>query len=68
MDVYSFGVLLMEMILHQPPPTTVRERQIEIESIKCVSFKSIVSSCLKHDHRARPPIGSVLNELELLEQ
>ena len=64
MDVYSFGVLLVEMILCQPPSPTTAERERQAESIRWPSIKPLVNQCLNRQPTNRPSIAQVLSDLE----
>ena len=64
MDVYSYGVLLTEMVLCCPPGFTNAERQQLALSIKWPSFKDVVTRCIATDHQSRPSIADVLQQLE----
>ena len=64
MDVYSFGVLLVEMILCQPPSPTTAERERQAESIRWPSIKPLVKQCLNRQPTNRPSIAQVLSDLE----
>ena len=64
MDVYSYGVLLTEMILCRPPGFTTAERQQLALSIKWPSFKDVVTRCIATDRQSRPSIADVLQQLE----
>ena len=66
MDVYSFGVLLMEMILRCPPSPTSAERERQAESIQWPSLKPIVKQCLNRQPTNRPTIAQVLSDLKLI--
>ena len=66
MDVYSFGVLLIEMILCQPPSPTTAERERQAESIRWPSIKPLVKQCLNRQPTNRPSIAQVLNDLKLI--
>ena len=66
MDVYSFGVLLVEMILCQPPSPTTAERERQAESIRWPSIKPLVKQCLNRQPTNRPSIAQVLNDLKLI--
>ena len=64
MDVYSYGVLLTEMVLRRLPGSTVKERQQLALSIKWSSFKDVVTRCIATDRQSRPSIADVLQQLE----
>ena len=64
MDVYSYGVLLTEMVLCRPPGFTNTERQQLALSIKWPSFKDVVTRCIATDRQFRPSIADVLQQLE----
>ena len=66
MDVYSFGAVLMEMVLKQPPCETTHEREDQSKSIKWKPMKAIVQKCLSHDYKKRPSILQVHNDLDKL--
>ena len=66
MDVYSFGVLLVEMILCQPPSPTTAERERQAESIRWPSIKPLVKQCLNRQPTNRPSIAQVLSDLKLI--
>ena len=63
MDVYSFGVLLMEMILRRSPSPTSAVRESQAESIQWPSLKTIVKQCLNRQPTNRPTIAQVLSDL-----
>ena len=63
MDVYSFGVLLLEMVVHQPPPPTTREKVDLIMTIQWPRMKTIIQSCTKEDKNERPITSTVLQRL-----
>ena len=64
MDVYSFGVLLVEMILCQPPSPTTAERERQAESIRWPSIKPLVKQCFNRQPTNRPSIAQVLSDLK----
>ena len=61
MDVYSFGVLLMEMIVCQPPPPTTDGKKRLARSLKWL--KPLVEKCIIQEWKQRPTIGQVLADL-----
>ena len=66
MDVYSFGAILMEMVLKQPPCETTHERETQSKNIEWKPMKAIVQKCLSHDYKKRPSILQVHNDFEKL--
>ena len=66
MDVYSFGVLLMEMILRRPPPPTISERQLQADTIQWKSLKPLVQRCIAYDSQNRLTTRQILLELDNL--
>ena len=63
MDVYSFGVLLMEMVVHRPPPPTTREKDALIRTIQWAPMKELIQSCTQEAKEQRPTTSNVLQEL-----
>ena len=66
MDVYSYGVLVMEMCVHQPPGLTVPDKQRQIDSISWSTMKDLVVRCVNEDRHQRPSISQVLAQLNNL--
>ena len=63
MDVYSYSVLLMEMILHCPPAMTVIEREQQANGVSWSPMSSLIQRCLNRDHQRRPTMTQILNQL-----
>ena len=63
MDVYSFGVLLMEMVVHHPPPPTTREKDALIRTIQWAPMKALIQSCTQEGKERRPVTSNLLQEL-----
>ena len=61
MDVFSYGVLLLEMITRRIP--LPEERVGLIDGIGRVSFKSLVERCLIVEYRHRPTMNDIITEL-----
>ena len=66
MDVYSFGVLLMEMVVHRPPPPTTRAKEGLIRTIQWNPIKTIIRSCTQEDKDQRPKTSNILERLHRL--
>ena len=63
MDIYSFGILLLEMATDQFPSTVAHEREGSIQDIKLSSVKELVIRCTSTDPSLRPPTDTVLTLL-----
>ena len=66
MDVYSFGVLFVEMITRRLPSTLVFEREEQIQGIQWSSIRALVERCTSRDPQTRPTIDKVLNDINTL--
>ena len=64
MDVFSFGVLLMEIILCQPPASKTADKMTQSETIQWPVMKHLVQRCISHESQVRPSISQVLTYLE----
>ena len=60
MDVYSYGVVLIEMMICRIPE--VAQRQLHINSIRRQAFKALIEQCLKEDHRERPTMSEIIRD------
>ena len=66
MDVYSYSVLLMEMILHHPPAMTVPKREEQASHVSWPPMSSLIQRCLNRDHHCRPTMSQILDQLKEL--
>ena len=66
MDVYSFGVLFVEMITRRLPSTLVFEREEQIQAIQWSSIRTLVECCTSRDPQTRPTIDKVLKDINTL--
>ena len=66
MDVYSYSVLLMEMILHRPPAMTVIEREDQVSRVSWSPMSSLIQRCLNRDRQHRPNMTQILDQLKQL--
>ena len=61
MDVYSYGVVLIEMMICRIPD--VAQRQLHINAIRRPMFKALIEQCLKQNHRERPTMSEIITNL-----
>ena len=66
MDVYSYSVLLMEMILHCPPAMTVVEREQQASRVSWSPMSSLIQRCINQNRHRRPSMSQILYQLKLL--
>ena len=64
MDVYSLGVLIMEMCIQELPEITPEERQKQIQCINWPAMVAIINSCTSDSPTDRPDITDVSEELK----
>ena len=61
MDVFSYGVLLIEMVGCQFPD--VGKRVAQIKAIKRPAFKNLIERCLIENYKQRPAMSDIIKEL-----
>ena len=61
MDVFSYGVLLIEMIVCQFPEK--EKRKDHIEAITRPALKDLIQRCLLENYRRRPTMADIIKEL-----
>ena len=64
MDIYSLGVVIMEIVLHQPPEMTTVSRERQAQSIQWRPMKVLVLRCINNDRTQRPKTVQVLDVLK----
>ena len=67
MDMYSIGILIMEIVLNTPPRTTGTERTQQADSIQWDAIKTVVLRCIEMDHMQRPRSRELLDEMKRLQ-
>ena len=66
MDVYSFGILLLEMATCRLPSTILFEREGQICEVQYPAIKTLVERCTSRDPQFRPKIGKVLEDINAI--
>ena len=61
MDVFSYGVLLIEMIVCQFPEK--EKRKDHIEAITRPTLKDLIQRCLLENYKLRPTMADIIKEL-----
>ena len=62
MDVFSYGVLLIEMAVCQFPD--VGKRVAQIKAIKRPTLKNLIERCLIENYKQRPAMSDIINEIK----
>uniref|UniRef100_A0A1X7SRN8 Protein kinase domain-containing protein n=1 Tax=Amphimedon queenslandica TaxID=400682 RepID=A0A1X7SRN8_AMPQE len=62
MDVFSYGVLLIEMAVCQFPD--VGKRVAQIKAIKRPTLKNLVKRCLIENYKDRPTMSDIIIEMK----
>ena len=63
MDVFSYGILLIEMVVCQFPD--VGKRVAQIKAIKRPTLKNLIERCLIENYKQRPAMSDIIKELRL---
>jgi len=66
MDVYSFGVLFVEMVTRRLPSTVEFEREEQIQGVQWPSIRALIEHCTTRDPQTRPTIQKVLQGINTL--
>ena len=61
MDVFSYGVLLIEMVVCEFPD--VGKRVAQIKAIKRPTLKNLIERCLIENYKQRPAMSDIIKEL-----
>jgi len=64
MDVFSFGVLIIEMCRGQLPPTDAREREQVIKRISWREPVNLIKQCIQTSRDKRPSMSDILKTLD----
>ena len=63
MDVFSFGILIAEMVTRRFPSGVPLEREQQIQSVQWPSIKQLVVRCTFNNPQHRPTIEQVLQDI-----
>ena len=63
MDVFSYGVLLIEMVVCQFPEEDKNLRVAQIKAIKRPTLKNLIEHCLIENYKERPAMSDIIKEL-----
>ena len=66
MDIYSLGVVIMEMALHELPYRSEFERLEQAQRMEWLPARTIVLECIASDYRQRPSTLALINMLKEL--
>ena len=66
MDVYSFSILLVEMVIHYLPSSSPSERKKQIETVQWPSVRALVDQCTADDQKTRPTMKQVLKYINTM--
>ena len=61
MDVFSYGILLIEMMVCQFPD--IEKRKDHIDAIKRPTLKDLIQHCLLENYKRRPTMADIIKEL-----
>ena len=64
MDIYSIGILLVEMATGQFPSSVSFEREVQIQEVKWPLMKKLVLRCTHDDPKSRPTTEKLLEDLK----
>lgn len=63
-DIYSMGVVLLEVNCRKVPPNTKAEKDVLLNGIKWPSMVSIIGECISEDPSMRPSADQLIKTLE----
>ena len=66
MDVYSFGVLLCEMCVQEPPEHGRHDEQVD--KMLNRALQKLVRLCLQTDPKKRPDMAKIIDKLEKFQE
>ena len=64
MDIFSYGLLLVEMCVRKYPVSSLAERKAQIQQIPWPEMVSLVTSCTKESPADRPSMSAIMNYIK----
>ena len=64
LDVFSFGVLMIELITHRLPDPSMRDKQLQ--TIPSKEIQEVIASALNRQPHNRPKISSVVSSIRVV--
>lgn len=68
MDIFSFGVLLLEMCANELPESTYQERESQIQRVQWPAMVSLIRKCTSEVPTDRPDISDILPALNSMSE
>ena len=65
MDVYSYGILLLEMCLRELPESQPERRKEQIQRIQWISMVSLIRRCTSERPAHRPTMSNIMELLSV---
>ena len=65
MDIYSLGVLIIEMVNHEPPKMQ-QDQEKQVNSMGWTEMGAILINCIAEDQKIRPRASGLLEEVATL--
>ena len=66
-DIYSFGIVLLEIVARRQPPLSINDRDKLIQSVKWPPITEIINDCLTEEITIRPSADRILTALNKIQ-
>ncbi len=64
LDIYSYGVVVLEVLTRKPPPSTETERDKLLQTLKWPLLVGLLSECVTEEQVIRPTADRILTALD----